>query len=142
LRISLTEIEKSGMKTKQMKAARIAETGSPEVIEYGDYPMPECEAGDVLVKVMATSVSGWDLKYRSGKLAKSAVGKGLPGRSLFPMPQQLGREASGVVVAVGDNTTRFKEGDRVLGLVHPENPDCDIAIRGRGNLSSGCGAQP
>jgi len=120
-----------------MKAARIEETGAPEVISYRDYPMPDLGPGDILVKVLATSVSGWDLKYRSGKLAKSAVGKGLPGRSMFPMPQQLGREASGVVVAVGDNSTRFKEGERVLGLVHPENPDCDMAIRGRGNLSTG-----
>ena len=120
-----------------MKAVRIAEFGGPEVLAYGDYPMPElCEA-DVLVKVKATSVSGWDLKYRNGTLLNSAAKKGLPGRKMFPMPQQLGREASGVVVAVGKYVKDFQVDDRVLGLVHPENPGCDNAIRGRGNLSTG-----
>jgi D-arabinose 1-dehydrogenase-like Zn-dependent alcohol dehydrogenase len=39
-------------------------------------------------------------------------------------------------MAAGGNTTRFKEGDRVVGLVHLENSDCYMAIRGQGNLSA------
>ena len=120
-----------------MKAVRIAEFGGPEVLFFGDYPMPEMGENEVLVKVLATSVSGWDLKYRKGNLPVSDAKKGLPGRKAFPMPQQLGREASGVVVAIGKDVKNFQEDDRVLGLVHPENPYCDNAIRGRGNLSTG-----
>ena len=58
------------------------------------------------------------------------------GRKKFPIPQQLGRECSGVVEAVGKYVTNFKVGDRVHGLVHPENSMCENAIRGLGNLST------
>ncbi|TAJ11508.1 zinc-binding alcohol dehydrogenase family protein [Marinilabiliaceae bacterium JC017] len=120
-----------------MKAVRIFEHGDVDVLKYDDYPMPEVGEYDVLVKVMATSVSGWDLKYRRGDFYHLKEGAGaLPGRKAFPLPQQLGREATGEVVEVGSRVTRFKPGERVLGLVHPENPYCDNAIRGLGNLST------
>ncbi len=120
-----------------MKAARIFEHGSPEKIQYGDYEIPKVGEADVLVKVLATSVSGWDVKYRRGDLEQLGNKVGLPGRKAFPMPQQLGREAAGVVEAIGERVTHFQVGDRVLGLVHPENSSCLEAIRGLGNLSIG-----
>ena len=51
-----------------MKAVRLFEFGGPDKLVYGDYPMPEVGPGDVLVKVIATSVSRWDIKYRSGEV--------------------------------------------------------------------------
>ena len=87
---------------------------------------------------MRISVSGWDIKYRNGSILKKfAEGKGLPGRKPFPLPQQLGREAVGLVVQVGKNVTQFQSGDRVLGLVHPEKSGDINAIHGFGNLSVG-----
>lgn len=124
--------------TTTMKAARIQQCGDYSVLEYQDYPMPEMGEFDLLVKVMSTSVSGWDIKYRDGSILKKfANGKGLPGRKPYPLPQQLGREAAGEVIAVGANVTQFAVGDRVLGLVHPEKPGDLEAIRGLGNLSTG-----
>jgi NADPH:quinone reductase-like Zn-dependent oxidoreductase len=120
-----------------MKAVRIFDHGAPGVIQYGDYDVPEAGENDVLVKVLATSVSAWDVKYRRGDLEIMGAKVGLPGRKAFPMPQQLGREAAGIVEAVGEKVTDFDIGDRVLGLVHPENPDCLEAIRGLSNLSHG-----
>jgi putative oxidoreductase len=124
---------------KTMKAVRIHEFGGPEVLKFADYPMPAVGPGDVLVRVEATSVSGFDLKYRAGALhggnldAKVA----LPGRKPFPMPMQLGRDCAGIVEAVGDSVTKFKPGDRVVGVTHPANPFSVETIRGLGNLSSG-----
>jgi putative oxidoreductase len=85
----------------------------------------------VLVKNQAASVSRWDIKYRSGDLSRYQ----LPGRAAFPLPQQLGREAAGEVAAVGAAVQRWKPGDRVIGVTHPEDPDSTETARGLGNLS-------
>ena len=123
-----------------MKAVRIFEFGGPDVLQFADYPMPEIGSGDVLVRVEATCVSGFDLKYRAGYLHKSmeaGPSAGLPGRSPFPMPMQLGRDSAGVVEAVGSAVTAFRSGDRVVGKTHPSNPASIESIRGLPNLSGG-----
>lgn len=121
-----------------MKAVRIFEHGDYDVLEYGDYEVPDVGKHDVKVKVLSSSVSGWDLKYRKGAWKQLKEGnKALPGRKGFPLPQQLGRESAGEVIEVGSEVKSLKVGDRVLGLVHPENPLCENAIRGLGNLSTG-----
>jgi NADPH:quinone reductase-like Zn-dependent oxidoreductase len=114
-------------------AVWVHEHGGPEALSYENVPLAPLGPQDVLVAVEAASVSGWDLKYRRGLAPTSA----LPGRDPFPLPQQLGREAAGRVLAVGKEVNGFAEGDRVVGVVHPENPDSPEAIRGLGNLSRG-----
>ncbi len=116
--------------TKTM-AVRLFEYGAPDKLIYGEYDLPPLGDHDVLVKNYAGSVSRWDLKYRAGDLARYR----LPGRAPFPLPQQLGREAAGEVVAVGGAATRFKPGDRVIGVTHPEDPQSVETARGLGNLS-------
>jgi NADPH:quinone reductase-like Zn-dependent oxidoreductase len=125
-----------------MKAVRLFEFGGPEKLVYGDYPTPEVGPGDALVKVLATSVSRWDVKYRSGEVHEfygkdSGHHGGIAGRSAFPMPMQLGRDAAGEVAAVGTSVTTLRAGDRVVGVTHPENPRSREAMRGLGNLSEG-----
>ena len=125
-----------------MKAVRLLEFGGPEKLVYGDHPMPDVGPTDVLVKVIATSVSRWDVKYRTGEVhafygQSTGHHGGIHGRRAFPMPMQLGRDAAGEVAAVGDAVTTLAVGDRVVGLVHPENPLSVNAIRGLGNLSTG-----
>ncbi len=125
-----------------MKAVRLFEFGGPEKLVYDDYPDPELGPGGVLVKVMATSVSRWDIKYRTGEVHHfygKATGHhgGIHGRPAFPMPMQLGRDVAGEVAAVGEGVKDFKPGDRVIGIVHPENPASLATIRGLGNLSTG-----
>jgi len=125
-----------------MKAVRLFEFGGPDKLVYGDYPMPDVGPGDVLVKVIATSVSRWDIKYRSGEVHEF-YGKttghhgGIHGRRAFPMPMQLGRDVAGEVAAVGENVTALAHGDRVLGVTNPENPHSLASMRGLGNLSGG-----
>ena len=83
------------MLPKSMKAVRIFEYGDASVLQYVDAPLPEMGEDDVLIKIEATSVNGFDLKYRLGKV------KAPPGRDPFPMPFQLGRDAAGEVAAIG-----------------------------------------
>jgi NADPH:quinone reductase-like Zn-dependent oxidoreductase len=118
-----------------MKAVRIHEHGGLERLEYGEYAQPELGPSDVLVRVLASSVSRWDLKYRAGAWRDSPL-RGLPGRNLFPLPMQPGRDAVGVVEAVGPNVRAFVPGDRVAGLPHPANPMSPMTMRGLGNLST------
>ena len=112
-------------------AVRLFEYGGPDKLIYGEYDLPPLGERDVLVKNFAGSVSRWDVKYRAGDLARYQ----LPGRAPFPLPQQLGREAAGEVVAVGSAVKKFRPGDRVIGVTHPEDPDGVETARGLGNLS-------
>src|SRR5437660_12883070 len=111
-----------------MKAVRLFEFGGADKLVYGDYPLPDVGAGDILVKVDATYVSRWDVKYRTGEVHEfygKATGHhhgGIGGRRAFPMPMQLGRDAAGEVVAVGAVVRGLAAGDRVVGLAHPDNP--------------------
>jgi len=70
-----------------MKAARLFEYGDPSVLKYVDVPLPEIGPDEVLIRVRATSVNRWDLRYRQGLLTPP------PGRAPLPLPFQLGREA-------------------------------------------------
>jgi putative oxidoreductase len=112
-------------------AVRLFEYGGPEMLVYGEYDLPRLGERDVLVKNLVASVSRWDVKYRAGDLARYQI----PGRAPFPLPQQLGREAAGEVVAVGRAVTRYEPGDRVIGVTHPEDPAAAETARGLGNLS-------
>ena len=118
--------------TNIMKAVRLFEYGGPQVLRYGDYPQPEVGPRDVKVRVLASTISQLDVKYRKGAIAKTK----LPGRKAFPMPMQLGRDTAGVVEEVGSEVAEFRVGDRVVGLTSPANPMSPLTILGLGNLSS------
>ena len=113
------------------EAVRLFEYGGPDKLIFGEYDLPALGERDVLVKNLAGSVSRWDVKYRAGDLARYRI----PGRAAFPLPQQLGREAAGEVVAAGPAVSRFKPGDRVIAVTHPEDPQSVETARGLGNLS-------
>lgn len=113
-----------------MKAVRLFEHGDPSVLQYVDVPIPEVGDDDVLIRVRATSINQWDLRYRSGKLPPNP----LPGRPAWPLPFQLGRDAAGEIVEVGANVTRWKVGDRVTQMPHPACGQCPMCLRGRDNL--------
>ncbi len=89
-----------------MKAVRFHAYGAPEVLVYEDVPKPEPAAGEVLVKVHATSVNPIDWKVRAGHLR---------GFRDYPLPFILGWDVSGVIESVGPGVTGFKPGDEVYG---------------------------
>ncbi len=85
-----------------MKAIRIHETGGPEVLKYEDCPDPTPGPGEAVVDVQAIGVNFTDVNTRSGVNPPAT----------FPMTP--GREAAGVVSAVGEGVTDVKVGDRVF----------------------------
>ncbi len=87
-----------------MKAVRIHEYGGPEVLKIEDVETPTPAAGDVLIKVYATSVNPVDSKIRSGKNHQ---------RYNNPMPLTLGWDVSGTIEEIGADVKGFKRGDEV-----------------------------
>jgi NADPH2:quinone reductase len=85
-----------------VKAAYITKTGPPEVITYGDLPVPKPGPTECLIKVGAVDVNPIDIYIRSGMA---------PAKLNFPYI--LGRDLAGTVVETGATVKRFKKGDRV-----------------------------
>ncbi|MGO7872438.1 zinc-dependent alcohol dehydrogenase family protein [Rhizobium leguminosarum] len=85
-----------------MKAMTLNSFGGPESFELSEVPKPVPHAGQVLVRVHATSISPLDYQVRRGDY-----------RDLVPLPAITGHDVSGVVEAVGPGVTMFSPGDEV-----------------------------
>jgi len=100
-----------------VKAAICPRYGPPEVLRIQDRPAPSIGPRDVLIRVVATTVTSGDLRVR---------GLDVPPAFRIPMrlalglrgPRQpiLGTECAGVVEQVGASVTRFAPGDAVVAF--------------------------
>jgi putative PIG3 family NAD(P)H quinone oxidoreductase len=89
-----------------MKAVILTGAGGPEVLSIGEVPKPEVKPGYIRVKVRAVGLNRADLLQRRGHYPAP------PG-----WPADIpGLEYAGEVEAVRE-TSRWKVGDRVMGLV-------------------------
>ena len=95
-----------------MKAIVNTEYGSPDVLRLSDVAKPAPQAGEVLVKVHATSLNAADRLILSGKPFIVRLSTGGPRR---PKHTILGADVAGVVEAVGPGVTTFQPGDAVYG---------------------------
>jgi NADPH:quinone reductase-like Zn-dependent oxidoreductase len=100
-RVSKASKKKAPVAT--MKAAAIDRTGPPEVLTIHTLPIPKVGPKDVLISLLAAGVGIWDAQIRKGEYSI--------GTQRFP--RVLGSDGAGVVVEVGKDVDRFKEGDRV-----------------------------
>lgn len=85
-----------------MKASFFRRYGGPEVLEYGELPVPVPAAGEVLVNVHAASVNAADWKMRAGQYGAA-----------ISFPHIPGRDFSGVVAKGAHD---FEPGDAVFGV--------------------------
>lgn len=85
-----------------MKAVVLKSFGGPASFELHDVPKPMPQAGQVLVRVHATSINPLDYQVRRGDYS-----------DLVPLPAITGHDVSGVVEAVGPGVTAFAPGDEV-----------------------------
>ena len=84
--------------------------GPPEVLRVEQVAVPSPRAGQVLVRVVATSINLSDWEGLHGWPAYARFG------GLFrPARRILGSDIAGVVEAVGSGVTRFGPGDEVYG---------------------------
>jgi NADPH:quinone reductase-like Zn-dependent oxidoreductase len=92
----------------KIRKARIHSFGGPDVLRIEEVEPSMPDALQVLVTVKAASVNPVDFKIRSGKY---------PAVKEDRLPYTLGRDASGIVEKCGAQSTRFKIGDEVVGMV-------------------------
>lgn len=91
-----------------MKAMIINKYGEDSVFETTEVAKPSVKAGEVLIKIEASSVNTVDTMIRK-------MGSDLP---LSPeAPAILGMDVAGTIEAVADDVTTFKVGDEVYGCV-------------------------
>lgn len=83
-----------------------------EVIEIGTVPVPRPDAGEVLVRVAASSVNALDWHYLTGTPLIARLEMGLRPRRIVP-----GSDIAGTVVAMGDGVEDLIVGDQVFGDV-------------------------
>jgi NADPH:quinone reductase-like Zn-dependent oxidoreductase len=87
-----------------MKAVRMHEYGSPNVLKYEDAPRPIPGNEEVLIRVHAAALNPLDYKIRSGDFQLDASN---------PLPVILGFDVAGVVEAIGEGVSDFAIGDEV-----------------------------
>lgn len=85
-----------------MKALILKSFGGPQAFELCDVPKPVPQAGQVLVRVHATSINPLDFQVRRGDYP-----------DLVQLPAITGHDVSGIVEAVGPGVTSFVPGDEV-----------------------------
>src|SRR6478752_5397671 len=88
-----------------MRQVWITKAGAPKVLQVREAPDPTPKAGEVRIRVRASGINFADLMARVG---------------LYPdapkIPCVIGYEVSGVVDALGEGTTGFAIGDRVMAM--------------------------
>ncbi len=96
-----------------MKAITFTRYGTPDVLELSDVPVPQPAAGELLIRVHASSVNSWDWEFLSGTPFVNRLMFGW--RRPRPSKRILGADIAGVVEATGPDVTRFRPGDEVFG---------------------------
>jgi NADPH:quinone reductase-like Zn-dependent oxidoreductase len=92
-----------------MKAIVLHQYGGPEVLKFEEYPDPVPGPGEVLLRVVASSVNPIDYKRRSG-LTKDFNPIEFPGR--------IGVDVSGTVMKTGPDVKGFSVGDQVFAMAN------------------------
>lgn len=101
-----------------MKAMVYRKYGSPEVLHIEDVEKPVPKDNEILVKVLATTVTIGDtimrglkfpVPYWQGLLFRLYLGFRQPKRKI------LGMELAGIIESTGRNITGFKKGDSIFG---------------------------
>lgn len=100
-----------------MKAWFCAAYGPPEVLALREVEKPVPKAGEILVRVLATTVNSGDVRVRAARVPKGmrlavrlALGWSRPRQPI------LGTELAGIVEAVGEPVTEFRPGDEVFAF--------------------------
>jgi len=96
-----------------MKAARIHgfdnKSGSRGLVSLDEVPIPDVQAGEVLIRVLRAGLNHGDVHMREDSVSYS------PDVTMIPdLPMTIGHDGMGEVVEVGPEVTNVKVGDRAV----------------------------
>ncbi len=91
-----------------MKAVRFHEFGGPDVLRYEDVDQPTPGAGQVRLRVAATTFNGVDATIRGGAMQ---------GPIPVALPHTPGLDVAGTVDALGEGVDSLVTGDQVIGFL-------------------------
>lgn len=94
-----------------MKAIVWTKAGSPDVLQLQEVEKPPPKDNEVLIKIHATTVSAADCELRRSNTPN--MFRLL--RLIRPGPIIIGQELAGEIEAIGQNITRFRQGDQIVG---------------------------
>jgi len=97
------------MSNKTMQTVQAQDYGGPEVLVPTQVPLPEPNADQVLIQLIAAGVNPADWKIRSGYF-----------KQFMPLqfPWTPGLEGAGIIQTVGANVTGLQKGQAVYGIVN------------------------
>ncbi|MEV8378844.1 NADP-dependent oxidoreductase [Kribbella sp. NPDC056861] len=98
----------SQKQVQRMKAVRFHEFGGPEVLRYEDVNQPVPGAGQVRIRVAATSFNGVEGNIRAGFMQ---------GPIPVELPHTPGIDVAGTVDELGTDVKDLAVGDRVIGFL-------------------------
>ncbi|MFD9285829.1 NADP-dependent oxidoreductase [Streptomyces mirabilis] len=96
-----------------MKAVRFHQYGDPDVLRHEDVEQPNPGAGQVRVRVAATSFNPVDANIRAGFMQ---------GPIPVTLPHTPGIDVAGTVDALGEGVTGIQVGDQVIGFLPMTGP--------------------
>ena len=91
-----------------MKAVRFHEYGDPDVLRYEDVRQPVPGAGEVRIRVAATTFNGVDANIRAGNMR---------GPIPVALPHIPGIDVAGTVDALGEGVDGVEVGEEVVGFL-------------------------
>jgi NADPH:quinone reductase-like Zn-dependent oxidoreductase len=110
-----------------MKAVLFRQHGGPEVLEYTDFPAPEPEPGEALIRLRAAVLNRVDVMVRNGW-------SGLK----LELPHINGADGAGEIVAFGaareSETGELETGDHVVVNANLGCGECEFCLAGKDNM--------
>lgn len=106
-----------------MKTVLFRQHGGPEVLEYTDFPTPTPKAGEALIRLKAAALNRMDVMVRNGW-------EGLK----LALPHINGADGAGEIAELGENTSGFKAGERVVINANLGCGQCEPCLNGQDNL--------
>jgi NADPH:quinone reductase-like Zn-dependent oxidoreductase len=112
-----------------MKAVRFHEYGDPDVLRYEDVDEPVAGAGQVRVRVAATTFNGVDGNIRAGSMQ---------GPMPLTLPHIPGLDVAGTVDVLGEGVRGLAVGDRVVGFLPftVDGASAEYVVAPAGSLAS------